>query len=473
MQSVLAAGGGDGRGRLPPAAPAAMMSVPSFAESGKRMLLAVALLVILVAVTAIFRGAEVRLTLILAGLALGTLAGDPSAIVATFLDYFTREQFLLPIGTCMGFAHVLRHTGCDRHLVHLLLRPLRRVRSLLVPGVVLVGVVVNVPIISQSSTAIAVGTVLVPVLQAAGVPPVTAGAALALGSSMGGELLNPGAPELRTVGEACGTTSMACIRYVWPLLLVHLAVTVPLFWLLNRPGPAEEPEAAPAAPGETEFRVNVFKALVPLLPLLLLFLTALPPGYRLVQVPREWLVAQDGGGSYDGRLIGLAMLIGVVVAALTTPAKAGAAARVFFEGAGYALTNVTSLIVAAGCFGKGVELAGLAKPLEMIIAAAPGLLMPLAALAPLAFGWLSGSGMATTQSLFGFYVEPAALAGADPVQVGAVVSLAAAAGRTLSPVAAVVLMAASLTGATPLALVRRMAIPLLAGLAALVAFSHW
>src|SRR5205823_2387750 len=116
------------------------------------------LLVIALTVLAVLRRAEVRLTLLLAALVLGLLAGDPMRIVKAFLVGFTDEKFLLPIGTCMGFAYVLRHTGCDRHLILLLLRPLQRVRFLLVPGVVLVGLLVNVPIISQSSTAIAVGS---------------------------------------------------------------------------------------------------------------------------------------------------------------------------------------------------------------------------------------------------------------------------------------------------------------------------
>ncbi len=433
-------------------------------------MLLLALLVVLAAVAAVLRGAEVRLTLLLAALALGGLAGKPLAILQTFLEYFTREQFLLPIGCCMGFAYVLRDTGCDQHLVHLLVRPLQRVRALLIPGVVLVGALVNVPIISQSSTAVAVGSVLVPVLFAARLSPTTAGAALALGSSIGGELLNPGAPELRSVAKVVGVPAIACVERVWPLLLVHLAVTVPLFWLLSlRAEAAWRGERRQAELADT-FRINPLKAFVPLIPLLLLFLTAVPPPFRLLEVPRHWLVAEGARpDAFDSRLIGAAMLVGTVVGALTTPGKAGRAAKVFFEGAGFALTNITSLIVAAGCFAKGVEDAGLAAPLGRAIAGAPRLLMPLAALLPLGFAWVSGSGMASTEGLYRFYYDPATELGVDPLRVGAVVSLSAAAGRTLSPVAAVVLMAASLTGASPLALVRRMALPLLAGVTAVVA----
>lgn len=427
-----------------------------------------ALGVIVVTVYAVLKRAEVRLTLILAALALGCLAGRPVVIVQTFLDTFTREQFLLPIGCCMGFAYVLRDTGCDQHLVHLLLRPLQGFRTLLIPGVVLIGALVNVPIISQSSTAIAVGSVLVPVMSAAGLSPTTTGAALILGCSIGGELLNPGAPELRTVSEACGVPSVNCIDRVWPLLLVHLGVATPLFWFLAHRAEKRLTSENPATDLTVEHRIHYLKAMVPLLPLLLLFVTAMPPRFRLFTVPEAWLVSPGTRGSFDSRLIGAAMLIGVVAAGLLNPDKVPRTAKVFFEGAGHALTNVVALIVAAACFGKGVEVVGLAAPLERAIEHYPRLLIPLAALLPLSFGWISGSGMASTQSLFGFFVEPAHQAAMDPLLVGAVVSLSAAAGRTLSPVSAVVLMTASLTGGDPPAMLRRIGLPLLLGLMAVM-----
>ena len=147
-------------------------------------------------------------------------------------------------------------------------------------------------------------------------------------------------------------------------------------------------------------------------------------------------------------------------------------AKVFFEGAGHALTTVTSIIASASCFGKGVEMAGVPELLHEAIEAAPGLLIPLAVLMPAGFSWMCGSGMASTQSLFGFFVEPAHVLGVDPIRIGAVVSISAAGGRTLSPVAAVVLLASSMSGttaqngATPFEITRRIAVPILAGLTA-------
>ncbi|WP_460200604.1 hypothetical protein [Scytonema sp. NUACC21] len=57
---------------------------------------------------------------------------------------------------------------------------------------------------SQSSTAAIVGTVLLPLLQAVGIEPVIAGSLLLLGSSMGGELFNPGAVEMVKLAELEG-----------------------------------------------------------------------------------------------------------------------------------------------------------------------------------------------------------------------------------------------------------------------------
>jgi DcuC family C4-dicarboxylate transporter len=241
------------------------------------------LLVIAAAVYGVVRQLDVRLVLTLAGLALASLAGEPMAVVRMFLATLTNERFVVPICSAMGFAYVLRLTACDQHLVHLLVRPLQYVRLLVVPGAVLVGFLVNIPVISQTSTAVAIGSVLVPLLRASQVSAATTGAALLLGSSLGGELVNPGAPELNSVANALGIKSADCVQRVFPLLMIQLGVATTLFWLLSiRAEAAQVKENKPTEPAEADsaeeppFRVNIFKALVPLVPITLLFLTGPP-----------------------------------------------------------------------------------------------------------------------------------------------------------------------------------------------------
>jgi C4-dicarboxylate transporter, DcuC family len=425
--------------------------------------LCLSLVVILLTVAAVLKRVDVRLALLLAALALGVLGGNPAAIVQTFLATLASEQFVVPLCTAMGFAHVLRRTGCDQHLVHLLVKPLERVRFLLLPGAVLTGFFVDVPIISQTSTAVAIGSVIIPLLLAARITPVTTGAALLLGTSMGGELLNPGAPELRTVATALGIAGNDIVEHVVPLLAVQVVVATGLFWILGLRAERRAPKPESEVSIE-EFRVQPLKALIPLVPLILLFLSGGP--FYLIRIPHDWLINSANGAEerlFESRLIGAAMLVGVVSAILVSPGAFLDSTKSFFEGAGYAYANIISLIVVANCFGTGIKQAGLANLLGQAIAKSPRLLVPSAVGLPMAFAWLCGSGMASTQSLFGFFVEPAKAVGVSAIDIGALVSIASAAGRTLSPVAAVTLMCASMTQTSPVEICKRLVLPLLVG----------
>lgn len=460
--------------------------------------------IIAAAMAAVFRGTDVRLALLAAALALGAVAGDLAPVVREFLTTFSNEKFVVPICASMGFAYVLKHTGCDRHLVRALVGPIRRVRPLMVPGVVGVGFLVNIPVISQTSTAVCLGTVVVPLMRAAGFSAATTGAALLLGASVGGELLNPGAPELLTVKDKTGVDTRAMVPRLLPLVLPMLGVSALVLWATewwrgwkqpNLPSPSPEkegeestPSSSPSSKGEGfgHEPLNPLKALIPLVPLAILFASGPPLDW--VAVSQRWVVPYPSSEASAGvagvagaearerhrdprtssRMIGLAMLIGVAAAAAAAPRHAGGCMKAFFEGAGYGFTHIISLIVIASCFGKGIEQVGLARHLGNLIAAEPNLLHPLAGVIPWAFAFLSGSGMASTQSLYGFFYGPAVEHGQDPLGVGAMVSTGAAAGRTMSPVAAVTLMAAALTGAPAGELVKRVAPPLLIALAATI-----
>jgi DcuC family C4-dicarboxylate transporter len=422
---------------------------------------------------------DVRLALMLAALAMGALAGQLPAIVQTFFQTFSREQFVVPICSAMGFAYVLRQTGCDEHLVQLLVRPIRRIRGLLVPGAVLVGFLVNIPIISQTSTAVTVGPVLIPLLRSASVPASTIGAALLLGSSMGGELFNPGAPELQTVSKALEVKAQDCVARLRPYVLLHLLVATLTFWLLSKGqkdkrdsnDQSDSSEALPDKEETPAFRINWFKAAVPLVPVTLLFLTN--PEWKLIPVRSEWLIGDRDPADMksETRLIGAAMLIGSIIAIAVSPRQASPAVRAFCEGIGYAFGQIISLIVVAQCLGEAVKHIGLADLFNRLVERFPGALVPCAIGLPLLFALVCGSGYASTQSLYGFFISPAQQVGLDPVLVGAFVSIGSAAGRTMSPVAAVVLMCGTLSGSDPLVLVRRVAGPLLVGLLAVLIVS--
>ncbi len=417
-------------------------------------------LIIALVLVALRRGLEVRLVLLVSSFAMAALAGQAEQVALTFFRGLADPDSIVPICSAMGFAYVLREFGCDQHLVRALTGPLMRIRWLLIPGAIGVGFLVNIPIISQTGTALAVGTVLVPLLRSFGFSALVVGSALILGASIGGELLNPGAPELVTISTRQGISSKSLVPLVASLIFIHLAVAILVFcWLQRKEIRLTAPFVAAGQPSEP---VHWPMAMVPLVPIILLFI--LGPPLELLHWPNHWILGKDDPAKlYSSRLIGLAMIIGVVVACLVVPRRAGEAARHFFDGAGYGYFHIISLIVVAKCFSEGIKLSGVTHLVGMLAEFLPVLLVPLAGLLPLLLAYLSGSGIGATQGLYPLLADLAEKHALDPLWLGVVTCIGSAAGRTMSPVAASVLLSAKLTDTTSQQLSRRVAPPLLAG----------
>lgn len=446
------------------------------------------LLVVAGTVVAIFRRVDVRLAIGLAGIVLGLIAGSPLSIVREFMSAFVEPKVVIPICFAMGFAFVLKQTECDRHLVQLLVKPLRRVRPLLIPGTVMVGFVVNIPVVSQTGTAASVGAVLIPILFAMRIHPAAAGAALLLGASIGGELMNPGGTQYGAITQGIknvtgrDVTQIECVQATQGLNLAQLVVatavlSVMTLWSERRLGRgAIEPSAfADEVLGEP-FRVNYVKAFVPVLPLALLF--AVSPPAPLLTLPVDWLVKpSEDAGLFSSRLVGAAMLVGVGVAIGASIVFGGGwrvvppATRSFFEGLGFGFREIISIIAVAAGFAEGVMLVGIGQMIQQAVDVVPGLLLPAAGYSTFAFAFICGSGIAASRGLFEVFAESAVRYGIDPLDLGAVMAVCADAGRTMSPVAAVTLMCARLTGTEPADLVKRVAPPLIAGITVAIALA--
>jgi C4-dicarboxylate transporter, DcuC family len=425
-----------------------------------------AILDILLVLVFVVRGLDVRLLLFLGAVPLFLAVGKPALFIATLAQEMANPKTIVPICSAMGFAYVLGLTECDRHLVLLLVRPLQRLRPLLIPGGIAAGYLINTTIVSQAATAAVLGPVLIPLLRAGGMNAAAAGATLLIGSSMGGELFNPGAVEIAKLSELTALSTAQVVARSRGLNLLSCGVILMVFWLLrgrSAPTPIDVVETDPARAEEPavagEQRVNLAKAMVPLLPILLLTLDAMAGANS----PGRFLVG-------PGRILA-AMLIGIVAAGLTSRGRTARLAGAFFDGAGYGYTHVISLIVVATTFAAGVELSGLIGLLLEMLKAWPKSALVVAPLASWFLAVVAGSGIAPAVAIMQFFVPAAESMGIDPIRLGAVTSLGAHFGRTMSPAAAVVMMSARLSGASPRELIRQVAAPLLIGLAVLIALA--
>ena len=425
-------------------------------------MLIAASLIIAGAIVLMVRRVDVRLVLLGAGLAMALLAGQPLAIADTFTGAMVTAM-VAPICASMGFAALMNATGCDRHLVHALLAPMRRLPWLVVPGGILAAYLVNMAVPSQASTAAALGPILVPLLLASGRPPAAAGAALVLGSSFGGDLLNPGAQDIQAVAATVGLPSAELSARVIPASLAGMLVATAVFTLLNwrrrelTDGGAEPVVPVPA--NELLLAVNPLKAAIPLVPIALLL-----AGYA-GWPPLAWLVTPPPGEEWRplaGALpVVRAMLIGGLLALVVGWREVLALTRAFFDGMGAAYASIISLTITAQCFGAGVAVIGLADAL-LRLASASDALVPLAAGFPWALAILSGSGSGPILAFAQTFLTQVGEAD-QPVTLGVLACLGGAFGRTMSPVSAVVVYGSGLVGETPLTIVRHLAPALLLG----------
>jgi DcuC family C4-dicarboxylate transporter len=352
----------------------------------------------------------------------------------------------------MGYSFVLRMTGCDRAMVSRLMAPLRRAGWLLLPGGCVVAFLTNIAINSQTAAAAAVGPILVPLLLAAGFPPVVAAATLLLGCSCG-NLCNPGEADLVAIHDANGASMPQILGAMLPPVLAGFAVLVVVFTALNARtrtigatvGAVNSTAAAPAEP--------LWKAFMPPLPVVMIFL--LLPGLFFDHLPAPF---------EKGMPVPFAMLASTIVVLLASWRGVSAIVKSFFEGMGQAYAQIISLIMTASCFIAGITAVGLTEKLVNFAATSGFGSKAAASFFPGLLAVICGSGTGPSVA-FSKAVLPA-LRGeqlAHGIDLGVLGAIAANYGRTLSPVAAVVIFTCTLAGVAVPVVIRRMWLPLAAG----------
>lgn len=436
-------------------------------------MIAVVVLVLAAVVVALVRRVDVRLALLGGGAAMALAAGQPLVVFDTFARAMVATM-VAPICASMGFAAVLAATGCDRALVAVLVVPLQRCRWLLVPGGVLAAYVVNVAVPSQASTAAALGPILLPLLRASGLAVERAAAVLLVGASFGGDLLQPGAQDVQAVAGVTAVDAVALHARLWPASLAGVAAAA-LFgaWWWRRAEGQPDPSAptnADALPGLADAAGaagelpplslhTCVQACVPLLPVVALLLAyGGTPGL-------QWLCAVPAGDAWQpfaGALpVVRAMLLGALLAAASSWRTAGGLGDALFVGMGRAYGSVIALTICAQVFGAGLAATGAAATL---LAACDGssALATLSFAAPASLALVSGSGSGPILAFAQTFLAPLP-AGPALDQASALACLGGAIGRTLSPVAAVVVCVAGLGRVEPVRVVVRAAGPLLVG----------
>lgn len=402
-------------------------------------------------------GVDVRLLLIGLGFVLATIAGDPFAVFDAFQKTLGRADIIGPICTAMGYAFVLKASGCDVAMVKMLTKPLRRFKWALIPGGVCIGFITNMAITSQTASAAALGPILVPVLLGAGYSPLAAAATLLVGCSVGGNLFNPGEPDVVAIQSATMAPVSTVMESMFTPNMVSLVVAIAVLMIvIKKVNVLSEADSAQAT--DTDMSYSLRKALLPPLPIIILLL--LQPSLNLIPA----LFERYPHGLYVSTVM-------LICSALVMVVTNKMAVVDFFEGLGYAMAKVISLILAASCFIGGLTALGVVEHLAGALAGSQALAAVASPLLTWGLALLGGSGTAPSvafsqamlPSISKFNVQGA-------VDIGVAGAIGASVGRTMSPVAAVVLFTSALANVPIPQLVKTVAPSMIAALMSIVLY---
>jgi len=403
--------------------------------SVNRLLPNIGVLIILVTIYAIIKRYETRLVLFTAGLAMCLIALDPMAAFNQFQTSMTNAGLIKSILSVMGFAYVMKLTKCDQHLVHLVAGFITRFRAILIPLTVLATWIINIPLSSAAGCAAAVGAILIPVLMSAGVHPAVAAAAVLAGTF--GSVLSPGNSHVVMVAEMSGLPEIQVIYTVAAAAAVTGLIGAIVLTIVARIRKEDRGYQAEISAEDTDFQVSVAKALVPVVPLVLLIIGSLP---RFSEI---------------GLNVATCMLIGTIVALVVTRSNPAEVTKAFFDGMGKAYGDVMGIIIAAGVFTAGLASVGLIDMLLNSLTGAKSAIGAAATWGPFLVAVLSGSGDAATIAFNQAVTPHAANFGLTIQAVGTLASLAGALGRSMSPVAGACIVVSGIAKVNPMEVAKR------------------
>lgn len=397
------------------------------------------IVVVLGTIYCLIKRYETRLVLFCSGLLLAIFGGAPTAALNAFSHAMLETKLFESIIAVMGFAMVMKATECDKHLVNLLLKPLRRAGGFLIPAAVLVTFFINVSITSSAGCSAAVGAILIPLMIAAGIHPAIAGACIYAGTY--GAMFNPGYPQVSLIVSVSNANPVQVVaNHFYPLLLCGVIGAGSLWLIAKLRHEDKNYQISSEGLGSTEeiSKVKLSYALVPLIPIVILVLGNM----GVVSILK-------------GIAISHAMIIGCFCAFLVSRKSPQMLSKEFWKGAGNAFGKVFGIIVCALVFVSGLDTVGLIQRLIAWMVENPSLAKVSADVGPFLLGVMSGSGDAASVAFNKAITVHAADFGIDAASMGSVVAIAGALGRTMSPVAGGMIICATLAGVSPIETAKR------------------
>ena len=395
-------------------------------------------------------------------------------------DVFKMQMGIVGLTIMMlfGFAAYMNHIGANDAMVAVLSKPIKKIRSvyILVPIVFLLGNMLQMVLPSAAGLAILLMATLYPALRTAGMSPLTAGAVIATTATI---TPTPLGSDNVVVAQHLNISSL---EYV---LKYHAKVSIPallimamvhLFWqryLDKRAGTMHVPYVPSHSESEKKAGMTMpplWYAIFPILPIILLLV------FNIGFIDPETGKSSLKVGLPEITLISMLIPIFIELIRKRDFKQSIKDFNLFFEGMGQGFYQVVSLIIAAGLFVEALKSIGiitmLTESLNDVDGAGPILMFFFSGMAGL-IGFLSGSGIAVFHSFIKVIPEITQQMDVNTVMVALPMQLTANLIRSASPVAAVIIIVASILKVNPLVVVKRTSIPVFSGIITCLALSYY
>ena len=408
------------------------------------IMLVTGLVLVAITVYLLVKGHDARVVLIGAGIIMCAIGGVPMNALDAFAKSMTNAGLIKAVCSVMGFAMVMRFTGCDKHLINAIANVISKVRPLLIPGVVIGTYLVNIALPSAAGTAAAAGAIFIPILMGAGIHPAMSAAAVKCGTY--GSMLNPGLAHNPFVANIANVDVMEVINFHFNANIASLIVATILITAIAYITKEHKGYVAEGLEVDENFKVNYLYAIMPTLPIFILVLgaTKVVPALKM-GVPQ-------------------AMIIGAIVALLVTRTNPGELGKAFFKGMGEGYGSIITIIISTGVFVAGLAAMGMVKAFINWMVSNPSIAKILASVGPFVLGFFTGSGDAATFAFNEAVTPQAADFGMTAVQMGSMATLGGTLGRTISPIAGATIIVAGIAGVNPIEITKRNGIPVIAAL---------
>lgn len=368
-----------------------------------------------------------------------------------------------------GYSGYMNAIGANQMAVNFLVKPLMKIKrkSLFVPVVFLIGNLMSLVVPSASSLAIILMSILYTMLASMGISSLTAAGVIAMTATI---MPTPLGADNVIAANTLGYDVLNYVVWNAKISLPSLLIIAVAQYFWQKYCDKKEGEAAYVSLNEEglskqkEFDVPKFYAILPILPLLLIVGVGIA-GMFIKGITMDIFV-----------LTFISFFIAVLVETLRLKSfkKVQDTAVEMFKGMGQGFSQVVMLVVGGSLFTSAIQTLGIIDSIMASVEASSsaGIVTTLIfSGATTLFGILSGGGLAMFYAVIELIPGIAEKAGIDGILISLPMQMIANLTRTISPVAAVVMIVASTVGVSPIRILKRTSVPTIIGIISVIVLS--